>query len=616
MRDGTYETKGNATAPDPATGVGSGGEPADRHEANDRNTPTELAEPRTTWAARTVGAVKQGGTVVTRPFAEALFQGDADPPFSARRLTFKVPHWLGALIPVRSYNVVQAADFLLAATLYGLMISMGADWNERAARAHAANPLIHGPVPMIFLYLAALGVSLPIVLRDWWPLAAWRVAAVMLPVIVWLTVSIGDGDPPYPIPAIIMYLLVLYSAAVRCDRQVTWGVWTMTVLALWIIHPNSMFLATIIASVAVLFGYNVRARRTATARLVQEEQRTRQAEGAQAVLEERARIARELHDVVAHHMSVIAIQAEAVPLKAAGDVRQLEAGLAEIRGLSLEAIAELRQVLGVLRDPQGRTDTAPQPGLDRIDELITNTRATGLAILVKRSGPLGDLSQAVELSAYRIVQESLSNAMRHAPGTTVAVEITRRADELRLRIANGPATTPETTTNKAAQTTPPPPNATPSRASTPTNPTHDTAATPGDTAPGPTGTTSNTAHGTAGTTRNAPRGTPPSADSARGTPDPVEAARGTADPAASARSATGTARDAVRRPPTAPANITRGTPDATGTKTGRGGGQGLVGMRERATLLGGRFDAGPVEGGGFEVRAVLPIAEIAEREKA
>ncbi|MEV0994139.1 histidine kinase [Nonomuraea sp. NPDC050202] len=450
--------------------------------------------------------LRRAGRAAAGPFALALFQGDADPPSGARRLRLMVPRWLEALVPYRSWDLVQVADLLLALVLYGITISTTLEWNQAAARAHIANPAIHGPVPLIFPYLAAIGVALPVALRDRWPLAAWRVAAVLAPVIIWMTITVGQGEPPYIITAIIMYLLVLYSVAVRCDRQITGGVWATTVLGLWIVHPDSMFLATIIASVAVLFGYNVRVRRTATARLVEEERRTRQAEGAQAVLEERARIARELHDVVAHHMSVIAIQAEAVPLKAAGDVAQLEAGLAEIRGLSLEAIAELRQVLGVLRDPQGRTDTAPQPGLDRIDELVSNARAAGLAVLVKRSGALDGLPQALELSAYRIVQESLSNVMRHAPGVTVAVEIARRGDELRLRIAN------------------------------------DAGAEPGP-AGGPTG-------GPAGGPEGGSAGGP-----------------------------------------------------------ARGAGQGLVGMRERAALLGGTLDAGPVAGGGFEVLATLPIAE-------
>ncbi|MEU6712354.1 sensor histidine kinase [Nonomuraea sp. NPDC046802] len=432
------------------------------------------------------GRMWEVGALVVRPFQLALFQGDADPPPESRRLSLRVPlPWLETI------NLVQIAELILAWVLFGTTLSMVLTWNAEAG----SRQIWEG-----FTYLTALAAGLPVVLRDRWPLAAWRVAAVMTPVTVWVAVTIGrsGNGPPYLVPVVVMYLLVLYSVAVRCDRRITLAVWIITVLAAWIIHPNSMALVSVIVSVVVLFGYNVRIRRTATAKLAQEERRTQEAEGAQAVLAERARIARELHDVVAHHMSVIAIQAEAVPLKAAGDPAQLEAGLAEIRGLSLEAIAELRNVLGVLRDQDGRTDTAPQPGFDRIDELVANARAAGLAVLVRRAGELTGLPPAVGLSAYRIVQESLSNAMRHAPGATVAVDISRERDTIRVWVANGPGTTP------------------------------------------------------------------------------------TSGPAAE---------------PTDGATQTRGAR------------QGLVGMRERAALLGGALEAGPSPDGGFEVRATLPIPE-------
>ncbi|TDD35460.1 sensor histidine kinase, partial [Nonomuraea terrae] len=379
--------------------------------------------------------------VVVEPVATALFRGDADPAPPARRPTMRVPRAFRVLLPSQSVGLVQVADIALAVILYGVTVSTVLGWNSRVPGQPVGESLVH---------LTGIGVCLPLVLRDRLPLAAWRVAAVLLPVVIWVTIRLGGAAPPYPLPAIIMYLLVLYSVAVHCERRVTMAVWALTVLAAWMIHPNSMALVTVVVSVAVVFGYNVRVRRTATARLVEEEHRTRQAEGAQAVLEERARIARELHDVVAHHMSVIAIQAEAVPLKAAGDAAQLEAGLAEIRQLSLEAIAELRQVLGVLRDPEGRADTAPQPGLDRIDELVANARAAGLAVLVKRSGSVEELPPAVGLSAYRIVQESLSNVMRHAPGAGVAVDLSRGRGELALHIVNGPGTGPGAGTGAVA----------------------------------------------------------------------------------------------------------------------------------------------------------------------
>ncbi|MFI7639791.1 sensor histidine kinase [Nonomuraea sp. NPDC049400] len=430
--------------------------------------------------------------VALRPFAMALFEGDADPPPRSRRLTFRTPRRLGLLLPFRTVDLVQVADLVGAFILYGLTISAVMDWNAQAARSHVLNPILPGPVSSVFLYLSAIGTSLPVALRDRWPLAAWRVSAVLTPITIWVTGTLARSEPPYMFSLVPSYLLVLYSVGVRCDRRITLAVWTLSVLTAWIVHPNSMPLVAVVLSVVTLFGYNVRVRRSATAKLQVEELRTRQAESAQAVLEERARIARELHDVVAHHMSVIAIQAEAVPLKARGDRAQLEAGFAEIRGLSLEAIAELRQVLGVLRDQDGRADTAPQPGLDRLGELVSNASAAGLTVLVERSGPIDRLPPALGLSAYRIVQESLSNVMRHAPGATVALGVARKRGELRLWVANGPGAAP---------------------------------------------------------------GSAP------------------------------------------------------------GAGQGLVGMRERAALLGGTLAAAPTEDGGFEVRATLPIRDDADDEE-
>jgi signal transduction histidine kinase len=410
-------------------------------------------------------------SAVVRPFALALYQGDADPPPSrSQRLRLRLP-----LVGV--VDLIPIAGIVLALILYGTTLSQLMDWNSTSTR-RMSEPL---------LYLTAAAISLPVAMRDRWPLAAWRAIMVMLPVVLWVSRAVGGpSDPPYMLGLAVMYPLVTYSVAVRCDRRITVAVWVISFLTGWIIDPNSLYLVTIMVTVAALYGYNVRVRRNATARLAEEERRSRLAEGAQAVLEERARIARELHDVVAHHMSVIAIQAEAVPLKAAGDPARLEAGLAEIRSLSLEAIAELRQVLGVLRDQDGRTDTAPQPGLDRLDELVSNARAAGLTVGVELPDqPLGELPPAVGLSAYRIVQESLSNAMRHAPGATVTVAVARDDDALRLHVTNGAGAAP-------------------------------------------------------------------------------------------------------------------GGPEGTG--------QGLVGMRERAALLGGTLEAGPIEGGGFQVAATLPIA--------
>jgi signal transduction histidine kinase len=179
---------------------------------------------------------------------------------------------------------------------------------------------------------------------------------------------------------------------------------------------------------------------------ITEEERNRR-----TLLEERSRIARELHDVVAHHMSVISIQAQVAPHLVENPSEELKENLAGIRQNALEALIELRRVLGVLRsenpdhpeDPYtlaapgtGAAPHAPQPTLDRLDALIENTRAAGLDVRSDVRGEVRPLAPGVELSAYRIIQEALSNALRHAPGSTVAVEVGHDPDGLRLIVTN------------------------------------------------------------------------------------------------------------------------------------------------------------------------------------
>ena len=165
-------------------------------------------------------------------------------------------------------------------------------------------------------------------------------------------------------------------------------------------------------------GLIVRSRRGSREQLEVDERRH---EGERALLQERQRIARELHDVVAHHMSVIAIQAEAAPYKTADPPPELVESFAEIRASALSGLSELRRVLGVLRSDQ--PDTAPQPGLDDLDGLLESARNGGVTVTIGVTGTPRPLPEGVNLSAYRIVQEALSNAMRHAPGSAVQVKL-------------------------------------------------------------------------------------------------------------------------------------------------------------------------------------------------
>ncbi|MFF3877888.1 sensor histidine kinase [Streptomyces sp. NPDC001978] len=157
---------------------------------------------------------------------------------------------------------------------------------------------------------------------------------------------------------------------------------------------------------------------------------------------ERARIARELHDVVAHHISMLAVQAETARLTTPGMPAAGAERLSAIGDTARDALTEMRRLLGVLREDTGpaTADLRPQPGVGQLIELLDESRdVSGTTARLIFRGPLVPLDPGVELAAYRIVQEALTNARRHAPGAAVDVEVHYTADALHLRIRdNGP----------------------------------------------------------------------------------------------------------------------------------------------------------------------------------
>ena len=161
---------------------------------------------------------------------------------------------------------------------------------------------------------------------------------------------------------------------------------------------------------------------------------------------ERARIARELHDVVAHHISMVAVQAETARLATPGMPAAGAQRLSAIGDTARAALTEMRRLLGVLREDTGSPPAAlaPQPGLTQLNELLDETRdAAGISARLIASGWLTALDPGVELAVYRIVQEALTNARRHAPGAAVDVELHFTDDALQLRVRdNGPGPSP------------------------------------------------------------------------------------------------------------------------------------------------------------------------------
>ncbi|MYT34133.1 MULTISPECIES: histidine kinase [unclassified Streptomyces] len=197
------------------------------------------------------------------------------------------------------------------------------------------------------------------------------------------------------------------------------------------------FVLTVAILAAVSMGDAVRAREETQRERAAAQARVLAMERRQAAEAERAAIARELHDVVAHSVSVIAVQAESATYTTPGLSPQARDGFQQIAASARASMAELRRLLGVLRtDGEDRTGTAPQPTLDGLGDLIAQHRSVGGEVELRISGDRVELPTSCELSAYRIVQEGLTNVRRHAPGAHAVVEIDYRPDRLAVRIAD------------------------------------------------------------------------------------------------------------------------------------------------------------------------------------
>ncbi|MEU1181318.1 sensor histidine kinase [Streptomyces sp. NPDC005820] len=261
---------------------------------------------------------------------------------------------------------------------------------------------------------------------------------------------------PWGPPGLVAHCLVLLLLALRVPTRAAVGALTLTALATYLVqgvlggvsYTPTGPLALTLFTVVVLVGTALRGRRVARTQLVEQTGITAEERARRTLLEERNRIARELHDVVAHHMSVISIQAQVAPHLVENPSEELKENLAGIRQNALEALTELRRVLGVLRsenpeDPYGlgaagtgSAPDTPQPTLDRLDALLANTRAAGLDVTATVDGEPPAYSPGVQLSAYRIVQEALSNALRHAPGSHVRVQVAHETRGLSLEVTN------------------------------------------------------------------------------------------------------------------------------------------------------------------------------------
>ncbi|MEU1213738.1 sensor histidine kinase [Streptomyces sp. NPDC005791] len=336
--------------------------------------------------------------------------------------------------------------------VFGMLLTLGV---TVVAVWHVPDLVPHGAAVPEYAVLLVTGQALALLAGLWQPLYAWWGSLVLMVVSVRITASVMTPGELFPWtgPEMVLQSGALYLLTLRVRPRRAALALALSLLAGLAAgvttrpHHYSLGIAAPVLLAAVVIGAALRALRVARTQLVVQSGLTEEERSRRTLLEERNRIARELHDVVAHHMSVISIQAQVAPHLVDDPSDELRENLAGIRENAVEALAELRRVLGVLRSEDAVADGlrhAPQPTLDRLDELIGKVRGAGLTVTAESTGNRRPLPPGVELTAYRIVQEALSNVLRHAPGARARVEVGYHSAAVFVRITNTAPDTPAT----------------------------------------------------------------------------------------------------------------------------------------------------------------------------
>jgi signal transduction histidine kinase len=302
-----------------------------------------------------------------------------------------------------------------------------------------------GGIATLGQLLLAVPVVAPLPLAARYPMLAWRVGWLAL-LLAPLVPADWRGGWPWGAGQILALLGAFCLAGIRQQRPALWWMWALSLIPWWlwlaadVPNPNGPAGATIIFTAVAVAVDSIGSRLRSQHALAAQTQRTEAERAQRAVLEERTRIARELHDVVAHHMSLIAVRAETAPYRLPGLSETARAEFGALSEVAREALAEMRRLLGVLRHDQPAA-LAPQPQLADLPALIDAARQAGVSVELSAPPALGRMPPGVGVCAYRIVQESLSNASQHAPGAAVIVSVGQEAGAVLLRVANGPSGT-------------------------------------------------------------------------------------------------------------------------------------------------------------------------------
>jgi signal transduction histidine kinase len=353
------------------------------------------------------------------------------------------PAWWRPPWPRRVYIALGVTTLALGvvnlASLHGQPIVTPAPPTAcRASPCHS----VHYLPPSIGQWLLTVAVVTPLLLAARYPLLGWRIGWLAL-LLAPLVPQEWRGGWPWGPAQVLALLAVFCVAGVRYRRPALWWMWALSLIPwwLWLVTDRTdltgPFAAIIVFTAGTIALDSIGSRWRTQRALAAQTERAELERAQRAVLEERARIARELHDVVAHHMSLIAVRAESAPYRLSDLPESARAEFGSLSGVAREALAEMRRLLGVLRHDQP-AGLAPQPRLSDLPALVETARRAGVAVELSAPPALNQVPSGVALCAYRIVQESLSNASQHAPGAAVTVSVSHDADAVLLRVANGP----------------------------------------------------------------------------------------------------------------------------------------------------------------------------------